>query len=211
MRALDNLTGETEMREDLRKAARRVLDRAVERKHYPKIPLWFKQRVIELAQWVSSMRGVVERDRFVGSSSVISSKPSAELGTRLAKQFCTLGMGIGVYRKVEELDEEIYAIIAAVGRDTCPDRAEEVVRSLYAMGGEGQVRAISDDTRFPGDTVRWVLQDLDLLGLVRRRKGVEGVYALADSTASILKRLKLYDADKAWRKMRAGVEKGDEE
>jgi hypothetical protein len=199
MQALDNLTEESHMRDDLRQIARQVLNRPITRDQYPKIPLWFKQRIIELAQWVAVMRGVVERERWSGSTGVISSKPTAEVGTRLAKQFCTLGMGVGVYRGVKELDESIYQVVATVGRDTCPDRAEEIIRNLYAMGGEASSKDIAAATHFPYDTARWVLQDLDLLGVVRKRKGRDGAYALTDSVATILKRLKLYDHDRAWR------------
>lgn len=199
MKAMENLTGETEMREDLRKAARKVLDREVRREHYPKIPRWFMERTKELAQWVASMRGVVERDRYAGSTSVIMAKPSVEVATRLAKQFCTLGLGIGVYRKLKELDESVYQIIAGVGRDTCPDRAEEITRSLYSFGGSGTSREIANDCRFPVETVRWVLQDMELLGLAKKEKGTDGRYRLAEAIETLLKRLKLYDGDRAWK------------
>jgi hypothetical protein len=208
LRALKNLTDETKMRDGLRETAKTVLNRPIERDQYPRRPGWFDERVVELAQWVASMRGVVERERWTGSTGVISAKPSAEVATRLAKQFCTLGMGIGIYRGLKVLDESVYGVVASVGRDTCPDRAEEIVRSLYSMDGQGTVREIADDTRFPGDTVRWVLQDLDLLGVVRRQKGPEGIYHLTDAVETILKRLKLYDHDKAWR--RAHVREEDE-
>lgn len=204
MRALDNLTSESRMREDLRETARKVLNRPIGKDVYPKIPLWFKERVVELAHWVASMRGVVERERWTGSTGVISAKPSAEIGTRLAKQFCALGMGIGVYRGLRELDEEVYHIVAGVGRDTCPDRAEEIVRALYACGGEAATKDLAEDTRFPYDTVRWVLQDMALLGVVKLRKGSGGVYVLSEAVATILKRLRLYETDRAWRRAKHG-------
>jgi hypothetical protein len=200
MRALDNLCDETRMRDELRKTARRILDRKVSREQYPDIPRWFKSRVVELAQWVASMRGVVERDRFSGSTGIISSKPSTEVATRLAKQFCTLGLGIGVYRGLAELDEAVYSAVASVGRDTCPDRAEEIIRVLYVMGGKGSTRDVAEESRFPYDTARWVLQDLDLLGVVRKERGSDGVYILTEAVQGILDRLKLYSHDKAWRR-----------
>jgi hypothetical protein len=204
MRALDNLTNESEMRKALEETAREVLNRPVDRDHYPKIPKWFKERVIELAQWVAVMRGAVMRERYTGSTGVIASKPSAEIATRLAKQLCTLGIGIGIYRKLETLDEEVYRIITKVGRDTCPDRAEEIIRRLYAIGGSATTKDLVEVTHFPYDTIRWVLQDLELLGVVRKRKGKDGVYEIVESISTILKRLKIYEMDRAWK--RAGDE-----
>lgn len=198
MRALDNIGGETSMRDDLRDVARRVLNRPLTRAQYPKIPNWFKERVVELAQWCASMRGVVERDRFTGSSNVISSKPQAEIATRLAKQFCTVGMGIGVYQMKTELDEDVYRIVAQVGRDTCPDRAEEILRALYIIGGQGNLKEIAAQSRFPTETVRWVLQDMNLLSIVNQRKGLDGVFTLSKSVETILSNLKLYENDRAW-------------
>jgi len=199
MQALDNLSEESQMRNELKDIARKVLNRPIERKHYPNIPKWFKERVVELAQWVAVMRGVIEREKFTGSTGVISAKPQPEIATRLAKQFCTLALGIGVYRGLKELDEYTYKIIAQVGCDTCPDRSEEVIRSLYILGGRASTKIIADDTRFPYDTVRWVLQDMDLLGIVKREKGSEGSYVLHKPVHAVLKRMKIYEEDHAWR------------
>ena len=115
-------------------------------------------------------------------------------------QLCTLGIGIGIYRKLEVLDEEVYRIITKVGRDTCPDRAEEIIRRLYAVGGSGTTKDLVEITHFPYDTIRWVLQDLELLGVVRKRKGKDGVYEIVESISTILSRLKIYEMDRAWKR-----------
>lgn len=199
MQSLDNMTAETGMREELRQVARRVLNRPVDKDIYPKIPRWFKERLVELAQWVASMRGVVERDRWTRSGNVMISKPVAEVGTRLAKQFCALAMGIGIYHNAKEINEEIYQIVATVARDTCPDRAEEIVRALYILGGEAPTQDIAAYTTFNRDTVICALEDLALFDIVRKRKGHEGIWALSSATNTIFKRLKLYDHDRAWK------------
>jgi len=200
MQALNNITGETQMRSDLLAIARNVLNREIRREHYPEIPKWFKERIIELAQFVAVMRGVIERERWTGSTGVIASKPSSEVATRLAKQFCTLGLGIGVYRGVKELDEDIYRILAQVGCDTCPDRAESIIKELYILGGQATAKSIAEATRFPYDTVRWVLQDLHLLGVVGKDRNLEGAYNIAKPVMNVLQRMRIYDTDRTWAK-----------
>ncbi len=197
MKSLKNLHHDVCMKQELLMIAKEVLDRPITRDQYPTLPSWFNNRLVELAQWVSNMRGVIERDRWGAGHDVMLSKPIIELGTRIANQLAILAMGIGVYHGKKEVDEEIYSIIVNVARDTCPDRMESVVRAFYVLRGEATVAEISKETHFNHGTVKAVIDDLMILKAVNS-KGA-GNYYLSESYSTLLQKLKLYDQDRAWR------------
>jgi hypothetical protein len=134
----------------------------------------------------SVLRAVVEREKFTGSSSIIAVKPSPEVGTRLVKQFCALGMGIGVYRGLSELDEYTFRIVAKSAMDTAPSRVESILRKMHSLGCVASPKQISDDTAYNYDTIRWVLQDLKVLNIVGKHSGVEGEYFIRGDIKEIL-------------------------
>ena len=197
LRAMENLGKEAKFREELRAIAKETLDRPPGPQ--PEAPLEMKKRIGELAHWAASMRGAITRERYAGGGNVIASKPSQEIATRLAKQLLTLGTGIAIFRGEQEISEDVYRIIAAVGLDTCPDRAEELVRCLFVAGGMIDIRSLIEASHFPHETVRWCLQDLDMLHIVRRVKGKDGCYELTDAVRGILERLKIYNKERAWK------------
>lgn len=200
-RALDNITKESTMRENLQDAARQILNRSVTKEDTPTIPTWFKEKTIELAQWVSLMRGCVARDKY---SQRVMFKPTAEIGTRLAKQFCILGLGIGVYRRKKTLDADIYKIIRHVARDTAPDQVEEIIKQMYVHAGKDFMATddISDLTRQPTETCRYLLQDLNLLHVVQLSKKNRGMWKLHDSLFRMMSRIGLYEEEKQWKRMK---------
>jgi len=198
-RALDNITKESNMRQDLMDAAAQVLDRSVTEEDTPDLPDWFKDKALELGQWVSAMRGCVSRDRF---SQRVMFKPTAEIGTRLAKQFCILGLGIGVYRRKKVLDDDIYKIIRHVARDTAPDQVEEIIKQMYVNLDDeyGTTDEIARLTRQPVETCRYLLQDLNLLHVVTAGKRRRGTWKLHSSLLKMMKNIGLYGEEKAWKK-----------
>lgn len=197
-KALNNLTKESKMREALKSVARDVIDRTIEEKDYPIRPDWFNERALELAQWVSVMRGCVSRDRYTQR---VMFKPTAEIGTRLAKQFCVLGMGIGIYRRRKTLVEADYKVIRHVARDTAPDQVEEIIKQMYVHGHDDYLTTdeISRRTRQPTETCRYLLQDLDLLHVVKRNKRIRGSWKLNDSLFRMMIRIGLYEEEKQWK------------
>ena len=191
MRALDNVTSENNMREELSETARRVLDRRVDKKKVAKVPRWFKLRLVELSQWVGLMRGCVSRERYTQQ---VTFKPTAEIGTRLAKQLYTLTLGICVYRGMNAVNEDIYNIISRVAVDTAPDRVEEILKQMYVQRYDGQASTeeIASWSRFPKETCRYVLQDMQLLHIVHKQSRKGGGWQINHSFCSKMDRLKLY-------------------
>lgn len=206
--ALANLNRETEMRKALQATAKAVLDRPVGKESAPALDAAIRVKIRKLAQWVSRLRGVVMRERYTRQ---IEYKPTAEVGTRLAKQFAKLAQGIALYHFKAEVDEEIYQIVLSIARGTIPDRPEELVRQLYLAETEMEDRGavcegfgteiLAKQVGLDTGTVRLVLQDLELLKIVRLEKHKRGKpkYRLARATKALMNDLNLYKKEGGWR------------
>lgn len=195
MRAMSNIGHETEMREGLRSTARSVLNREVQAEHIPLIPEDKLQKIMRLAQWTATLRGVVDREKYTGQ---VTFRPSKEIGTRLAKQLCALALGIGIWRGETQVTQGIYRIIVNVAKDTTPGRVEDVVRVLFktARKDYASTSEIAEATRFPGTTVSYICQDLVLLGIIEQRGGQPGRWRLSDEVLALMLDLDVYRGNK---------------
>lgn len=198
MRALRNVTREGKMRENLCQAASDCLNRKVTMADQPKITERMLERIAGLAHFVARLRAVVSREKYTGH---VTFKPTPEVPTRLSKQLLKLGMGISVFKREKELSQETYQTLVKVACDTAPDRVEMVVRTLYLQrsGGWMSTRAVSDLVRFPQNTVLYLLQDLDLLGIVQRKPGgMAGEWRLSAILVDLMEDLQLYLRESRW-------------
>ncbi|GAG51362.1 unnamed protein product, partial [marine sediment metagenome] len=185
---------------------RKALSKEVDPDKLPKVADKFYDRFLGLAQWVAAMRGVVGRDKYTRE---IQYKPTSEIGTRLAKQFCKLAMGIAIYHRKSTIDEDVYQMIVKVAKDTAPDRVEEVVKQMYMKTSEtfASTNDISEWTKFPTGTLVNVLDDLRMLSIVRKDPSRRGYWALSKAMLRKMKPLKLYEKEEAW----TGKKKGRKE
>jgi len=162
-----------------------------------------EDRFVYLAQWVATLRGVVDREKYTGR---VQYKPMTEVGTRLAKQLCKLAFGVSMYRGEGEVSESTYNVITVVAIDTAPDRVELIVRTLY--GGEPDeyrtTKDISAVTRFPETTVRFILQDLALLRILEREPGRKGRWRLSPDMVELMRALRLYEPQRRKPRRRNG-------
>lgn len=167
MKALDNVSHETQMRAELSEAGRRVCDN--NKPQLPTIPDSIKMRIIYSSQLIARLRGVVERQNY---TDVIVYKPSAEVATRLAKQFTKLGMGITMFLGKEQMGEEELKLIQQVARNTSPDRIEEVIKQMWKALPDRDDSISTFDicqkTRLPMTTIQRVMDDLMLLRVVKK-------------------------------------------
>jgi hypothetical protein len=163
-RAIGNLGKETTMRKELADLSTRVLSRKPTA--IPEVPGAIKPRIIALAQFCAALRGAVSREKYTGQ---VSFKPVQEIGTRLARQLCCMGMGIATFYDEPAISEWCFEHMVKIATDTCPDRVEEIVRRIYLESdGWLETKRIAEITRFPVQTIRYVLEDLTLLRIVQR-------------------------------------------
>lgn len=189
-RALGNVGVEVAMRTELTQIAARCLDRTLP-EVLPNLSAALTDRLIALAQLIAMLRGVVDRNVF---DKTVLSRPSYEVGTRLAKQFAKLGIGIAIFRDLSEVGEREFKIIQRVALDTAPDRIETIVRRLWTAKTALKTLEISDLTRLPQATVFRVLQDLELLRIVDRSgDGQKHMWSLNSKIVSLIQRSGVYD------------------
>lgn len=198
MRALQNVAKENTMRSDLREVACAALDRNISEADIPVMDDAFFRKIQGLAEWVAKLRGVVEREKYSQMLN-IHYKPMAEVGTRLAKQFCRLAIGIAMFKKEKHISNSTYKTVTKTARDTAPDLVEEIVRQIYSQGQRREVTTdeIAEWTRFPIGTVLYRLQDLDLLNVVQRGQA-RGTWRLSGTISKTMRSLEIYDDDKRW-------------
>lgn len=168
-KALSNLMSEDTMRDELKEIGTAALNRPIP-KPYPKLNQKYINKIIDLAQWVSNMRGTVVRGRY--HQQQLANKPSTEIGTRLAKQLATLGVGIAIFQGKKAIDDDIFLILARVARDTAPGIVEEILKQIYVHCYDdlATVNDLNEWSKFPKETCRYHLEDLALLNVLKQKK-----------------------------------------
>ncbi len=164
-RALSNSNNERGMRIELSEAALGVLSQTPEP---PEIPAGIEERLIALADFVALCRSEVSRDR----QNVIKYIPAPEVGTRVGKALKKLCMGIAMARGLAGVGDDVYRIVARIATDTMPSMRARFIEVLWRLRVNYEPTAtIADKAEVPTDTAKVWLDDLRLLGIVRREGG----------------------------------------
>ena len=167
-RAIDNTDRETKMRKEIRDVVREYVDRSLKGVLLPTIPAEIKDRIIWLGKFGARMRGTVSRDSF--RNDIMTSRPTAEVGSRLGIQLAKLCRSLAMLHKREEVTEDDYTIVKKVMLDTVMQRTEDMLRTLHLEWEQGPVSTgeLAKMTRYPVATVLRLLQDLHVLDIVVR-------------------------------------------
>jgi len=188
-KALANLGKSVEMRKELSDLSTKVLARKPTT--IPNMPPEMALRIRALAQYCAALRGAVSREKYTQQ---VSFKPVQEVGTRLARQLSCLGMGIAAFYNEATVPEWCYSTLVKVTVDTCPDRVEEIVRRIFLEGKDWlETKHVAEITRFPAQTIRYVLEDLTLLRIIQR--GVNDnttVWRLSPSVSKLIDQASIY-------------------
>lgn len=169
--AIGNISRENDMELALAEAAGQFLSRSVDLDGLPQVPEWFSERIVALAQLISGLRAVVERESY--GDQRLKYRPSHEIGTRLAKQLVKLAMGLGHVDQVKVLGPEQYRLIERVAFDTAIGFHLEIVASLMDLGGEATKQDLATKTGLPFTNLGRALDDLQALGIVSPRKSTK--------------------------------------
>lgn len=197
-RALVNTINTTKMRNELRAVAAEALDVDMSEFGEVKIGDNMINRVSVLAQWTAVMRGVVEREPYSG---LLTQKPCTEVGTRLARQLYRLGCGIALYRRERAFTNRTFHLLTKVARGSASGQVEDVVRLMFLKVEEGKyvdVGELSKWTRYPVESMRRILQDLQILGAVEQGSA-RGSWRLAKRLRKMINQLGVYRTDEQWK------------
>jgi hypothetical protein len=166
-RALGNTTHEVEMQAELSKVSVELLNHDFGA--LPGCSPEIQQQVIYLAQYISLLRGTINRDKY---SKEITHNPFTELATRLTKQLYKLLLAIGQLHRVEHVTAAHFEAIKGVARSTTPTRMEVAVEKMYKHGSTRpySVRDIAELINLPNLTAGRVAENLTMLGVLKRIK-----------------------------------------
>jgi hypothetical protein len=175
-RAIDNINRETEMKWQLSDAVRSFMDarfkwaKTLDLQTTPSIDEDFKERLIYLGMFGARLRGTVSRDNY--HHDIMTSRPSAEVGSRLGIQLAKFVKSLALIHKRKICGDEEYRIVKKVVLDTIPQRVEDMVRTLVincpAPEDSFTTQELARFTRYPLATVSRLLQDLHVLDIVQR-------------------------------------------
>jgi hypothetical protein len=125
--------------------------------------------IIPLACFCAAGRCAVERDRY---NQTIQYVPEPEGIPRLVKQFTQIGMCIALVQGKSKIDEEVYSIVAKIGRDLLPTKRLVLLEHLWkeqgieTAGRWRKTRQIANAVGIPTSTVRIALEDLQVVRLL---------------------------------------------
>ena len=175
-RAIDNINRETEMKWQLADAVRSFMDarlawaQKLNLRTTPSINKEFKERLIYLGMFGARLRGTVSRDTY--HHDIMTSRPSAEVGSRLGIQLAKFVKSLAIVYNHKECGEKEYRIVKKVVLDTIPQRVEDIVRTLVVSCPSPDdsltTQELARSTRYPLATVSRLLQDLHVLDIVQR-------------------------------------------
>ena len=183
----------------------------------PSVSKVMESAIIGLSLYVSSMRGVVSRDKY--KRDYIKSAPYTETGIRFAKMLvATACVRAFMYGRNETTVDDL-PLLKKIASDTVNPRDEEVLKNVYKINKEGLVtpfqKNILDGSRYTAYTIRCVLDDMCMLNVLHRyRAGRKHLYKVSDRMLEVVKDAKFYE-EKApktekFLKIRRDKKKGDE-
>ena len=170
-KAMANISFEKKMKDQLRKIAVDVL--SFNYTVIPEIPDAIKNKIMMLAQFISTVRGTVTRDRY---SKEITHKPFWELPTRVTKVITKLALGIGQFKNQKKIGHTEYNIIKEIAKSSIPNNLESVVRCLQKEGEDKVYTSneISEMIRMPRITCGRILENLHMLDVLKRIEAGRG-------------------------------------
>lgn len=214
-RAITNINRETSMRDDLADVVHAFLSRRIGLEKIPlgalpELPDEIRQKIIALARFGARMRGSVTRDTY--RNDIVTSRPSAEVATRLGKQLAKLCQALAVLHGRRAVTIEDYRLVKKVMLDTIPQRTEDVLRNilLTCPGSDDTISTteVSNKTRYPQATISRILQDLTVLDITNRKVGkINGhahnsQWSLSGYIRGLIQKSGLYNGTRPVRKLK---------
>lgn len=169
-KAIGNINSEAEMNREFQDVVHQFLKRTVRTDVIPSIPKDIEKKIIALAMWGARMRGSVSRDMY--KNDIITSRPSAEIGSRLGIQLAKLGKALAMIHGRGAVSEDDFRLLKKTMLDTIPQRNEDIFRHMLKACPTSKdtttAAQIALATRYPVATVQRLLQDMDVLDIVTK-------------------------------------------
>jgi len=195
IKAIGNIGDEGQMGDELFDICYRYLE-----KKMPDVPPKLnKDRLIEListAKFTAMLRAHLIEDALFGETQVM---PFSEFGTRLAKQFVKLAMGLSIYfDQYDEISGEALRLTKEVALDTCPQITLEMVRSVYILNkenGKCTCNDVSEKLGLSNTTITRRAGRLTQLNIFKRINdgfGKKQYYQLSETVENLVEKAVLF-------------------
>ena len=175
-RAIDNIGTDDEMRSEINQAVSDFID-SLPKATSRTIPSDLREALVELADFTATARSSVAREH----NGTIEYLPRAEVGTRLGKELGKLLLALAIVRGKSSPDARDLCTVCRVAEDCLPPNRLAVLAAMYRVGGPIRAVDIETASNLPHSTVARTLEDLRVLGLVRR------VGSMADARWELVK------------------------
>lgn len=177
MTAQRNVGGESSMRGEIKDAYFRFLEQFdglgdLKFEHDEVID----QQIVYMSCFCAIARCPVDRD-YKGDT--IEYDPEPEGPARLVKQLTQIGMGLALVAGKNIIDEEVFETVKKIGRDLISAPRLKILQSLYDARATEQgdswitTRGVADAVSKPTNTVKRYLEDLMIVGALRRKQESE--------------------------------------
>lgn len=195
-KAIRNNRTNNSMRLDLIKIGTETLNREVSVEDLPPMTEETILKLSLLGKWISRMRGSVSKEQYSG---IVRYQPKTESPARLAKQLHSIMDGICLFKgETQEVSGETFQAIMHVAQDTAPNLPEIVVRNLYQNDCEMSTKQIAEWLSLPSKTVKDVLDDLNMLGNVKKVLSGPDHWTLSREMRDLTKETGIYESDAKW-------------
>jgi hypothetical protein len=137
----------------------------------PKLTEDMQYQNVSLATLCGHSRCAVHRDPYAKDE--ITYLPEPEGSPRLTKQLFHLGIALMAVNDVDEITDDVYAMLMKVGADLIPRLRFNIIKHLWdsrAVQGSGNFLTTSEvakGTGIHGKTALWTLQDMSIIGLTK--------------------------------------------
>lgn len=170
-RAIQNINSEAKMNNEFQDVVSAFLDRTVNLKIVPTISEEIERQIIALAMFGARLRGSVSRDTY--RNEIMTSRPSAEIGSRLGIQLAKLAKSLAMVQGRKTVIDADVKLLKKVTLDTIPQRNEDLFRHMLRLCQKPlatvTTSTLSTITRYPMATVSRLLQDMDVLDIVVKK------------------------------------------
>ena len=213
-KAIKNVSHEYTMREEIAVVVRDFMHYKLNQLErgdlkLPEIPVEIENKLLYAVKYAATMRGTVTRD--VRNNDIVMSKPFREVGTRLSKTIAKFLINLAFALDKKVVGEEEYRIVKKIILDSIDQRAEEIVRKIYiATPHEDDTiatREVARTTRYNSSTVGRIMNDLNLLRIVKRQgKNNKFEWRVSNNMRELIERAGFYSIPSEKERVR-----GDEE
>jgi len=191
-RAISNINKEVQMRDELSIVSIGILERDFNG-NIPKVSDPINEKIIALSDLLSKIRGTIIRDVY---SKEILYKPFSEVATRVSKQLTQLLYGITIFKQHEEVTDDEYRILKQVAKDSMPTMLEEILKYASFTKISFDKKDISKYIHMPQIACSRYLEDLYMLGILKKTDIIEGSgeykWSLTDDSLQLVKECELY-------------------